>query len=153
MPNEYRAEAIVDAIGLERIRGKRFLIPRAEVARDALPTLLRKLGATEVAIAPAYRSIKPKGAQVERIRELIASRRIDLVTFTSSSTVTNFSALVGRASWGLKAAAIGPITAGTARRLGFKVVVKPAEYTIPALTDAIRRYCERARRGAPTGAS
>ncbi|HYL60222.1 MAG TPA: uroporphyrinogen-III C-methyltransferase, partial [Candidatus Acidoferrales bacterium] len=153
IPDEYRAEAIVDAIGLKRIRGKRFLIPRAEVARDALPKLLRRHGASEVVVAPAYRSVKPKGAQVERIRELIALRRIDLVTFTSSSTVTNFSALVGRASHGLKAAAIGPITAETARGLGFKVVVRPAEYTIPALTDAIRRYCERARRRAPAGAS
>jgi uroporphyrinogen III methyltransferase/synthase len=139
-------------MGLRRIRGKRFLIPRAEVARDALPRLLLRHGAAEVVIAPAYRSVKPKGAQVERIRELIALRRIDLVTFTSSSTVTNFSAIVGRASRSLKAAAIGPITAETARQRGFKVVVSPAEYTIPALTDAIREYCETARRAAPAGA-
>ena len=143
MPDEYRAEAIADAIGIKRIRGKRFLIPRAEVAREALPGILRAKGAREVQIAPAYRTIKPKGAQVERMRELIASRAIDLVTFTSSSTVKNFCELIGITARGLKAAAIGPITAETARRKGFEVVVTPAEYTISALTQAIREYFAR----------
>jgi uroporphyrinogen III methyltransferase/synthase len=143
MPDEYRAEAIADAIGSKRIRGKRFLIPRAEIAREALPGILRAKGAREVQIAPAYRTIKPKGAQVERMRELIASRAIDLVTFTSSSTVKNFCELVGIAAKGLKAAAIGPITAEAARRKGFEVVVTPNEYTISALTAAIRDYFAR----------
>ena len=153
MPDEYRAEAIVSAIGPKAIRGKRFLIPRAEVARDALPKLLREHGAKEVVVAPCYRTIKPKNAQVERIRELIALRKIDLVTFTSSSTVNNFCELVGRAASRLKAAAIGPITAETARQRGFDVVVSPREYTIPALTQAIRDYCETARQAASAGAS
>ncbi|MDO8431807.1 MAG: uroporphyrinogen-III C-methyltransferase [Candidatus Binatus sp.] len=143
IPGEYRAEAIIDAIGIKRIRGKRFLIPRAEVAREALPELLREAGAREVVIAPAYRTIKPKGVQVERMRELIASRGIDLVTFTSSSTVINFCKLIGAAAKGLKAAAIGPITAETARRKGFEVVVTPAEYTIAELISAIQEYFER----------
>src|SRR5208337_2851157 len=90
VPAEYRAEQIVPAIGIKRIRGKRFLIPRAEVAREALPEILRAKGAGEVVVAPAYRTVKPKGARIERMRELIASGAIDLVTFTSSSTVTNF---------------------------------------------------------------
>ena len=146
MPDEYRAEAISDAIGIKRIRGKRFLIPRAEVAREALPEILRAKGAREVQIAPAYRTIKPKGVQVERMRELIASHAIDLVTFTSSSTVKNFCGLIGAAARGLKAAAIGPITAEAARRRGFEVVVTPAEYTISALTAAIRGYCAKRAR-------
>jgi uroporphyrinogen III methyltransferase / synthase len=153
MPDdEFRAEAIVDAIGMKRIRGKRFLIPRAEVAREALPELLRKCRAREVLIAPAYRTIKPKGAQVERMRELIATRGIDLVTFTSSSTVNNFCKLTGGAIKGMKAAAIGPITAETARSKGFEVVVIPAEYTVGALTDAIAQYFKEAKRG-PGGGS
>jgi len=67
-----------------------------------------------------------------------------LVTFTSSSTVTNFCELVGASANGLKAAAIGPITAATARDRGFEVVVSPDEYTIPALTEAIRKFFTRA---------
>ena len=140
LPDEYRAEAIISAIGASQIRGKRFLIPRAEIAREILPETLREKGAKEVVVAPAYRTIKPKRADVERIRELIAAGAIDLVTFTSSSTVTNFCDLVGKSAKGLKAAAIGPITAETARQLGFDVIVSPHEYTVPALAEAIREY-------------
>src|ERR1700687_4142556 len=128
------------AIGASRIRGQRFLIPRAEIAREVLPETLREKGAKEVVVAPAYRAIKPKRADVQRIRELIATGAIDLVTFTSSSTVTNFRDLVGKSAKALKAAAIGPITAATAKQLGFNVVVSPREYTITALAEAIREY-------------
>ncbi len=140
VPDEYRAEAIISALGAGRIRGKRFLIPRAEIAREVLPESLREKGAKEVEVAPAYRTVKPKRAHVERMRELIASGAIDLVTFTSSSTVTNFCELVGASAKGLKAAAIGPITAATAKRRGFEVIVSPGEYTIPALTEAITDF-------------
>jgi uroporphyrinogen III methyltransferase/synthase len=108
-----------------------------------LPDTLRNESAKEVVVAPAYRTIKPKRAEVERIRELIAVGTIDLVTFTSSSTVTNFCELVGEAARRVKAAAIGPITAETAKQLGFDVVVSPREYTISALAEAIREYCAR----------
>jgi uroporphyrinogen III methyltransferase/synthase len=140
VPDEYRAEEIITAIGIKQIRGKRFLIPRAEVAREALPEILRAKGAREVVVAPSYRTVKPKGAQIERMRELLASGKIDLVTFTSSSTVTNFCELLGTLGKGLRAAAIGPITAATAEERGFEVVVSPDQYTIEALTEAIREY-------------
>ena len=99
-PANIAPKQIIPAIGIKRIRGKRFLIPRAEVAREALPEILRARGAKEVVVAPAYRTIKPKGAQVERMRELLASGKIDLVTFTSSSTVTNFCELIGASGKG-----------------------------------------------------
>src|SRR5208282_5778134 len=133
VPDEYRAEQIIPAIGIKRIRGKRFLIPRAEVAREALPEILRDKGAEEVVVAPAYRTVKPKGAQIERMRELIASGAIDLVTFTSSSTVINFCDLIGASGKGVKAAATGV-------ERGFEVVVRPGKYTIAALTEAIAQY-------------
>jgi len=65
------------------------------------------------------------------------------VTFTSSSTVSNFCELIGDISPGLKTAVIGPITADTARRAGFEVVASPAEYTVDALVEAISTYFER----------
>ena len=143
VPREYRAESIVPAIGAERIRGARILIPRAQVAREILPELLRDSGASTVVVAPAYRTVKPKAAAVQRIRALIKARQIDLVTFTSSSTVANFCDLVGNVA-GLKAAAIGPITAETARQHGFEVAVSPASYTVAALIDAIGGFFARA---------
>ncbi len=139
VPAEYRAESIVPAIGADRIRGARILIPRAQVAREILPEMLRDSGAAEVVVAPAYRTLKPKSAAAQRIRSLIDTHQIDLVTFTSSSTVTNFCDLVGNVA-GLKAAAIGPITADTARNRGFEVAVCPPDYTVAALTQAICRH-------------
>ncbi|HVN64921.1 MAG TPA: uroporphyrinogen-III C-methyltransferase, partial [Candidatus Binataceae bacterium] len=139
-PKEYRAEALISALGTRGIRDKRFLIPCAAVAREILPEALRKLGAREVVVAPAYRTIEPKNASVARIRALLTENAIDLVTFTSSSTVENFAAMVHAPIEGVKAGAIGPITAATARRLGFRVVVQPRDYTTMALGAAIRKY-------------
>jgi len=137
MPTKYRAEALIDAIGAERISGARFLIPRAEVAREILPELLLRQGAREVVVAPAYRTVIPAAADASALRERLAAGAIDLVTFTSSSTVTNFLTLLGDAAPLPKAAAIGPITAATARACGFEVVAIPAAYTVADLTEAI----------------
>jgi uroporphyrinogen III methyltransferase / synthase len=80
------------------------------------------------------------------MRAVIAAGAVDLVTFTSSSTVTNFAAMTGVPLAGLKAAAIGPITAETARGLGFEVVVAPTIYTVEALIDEIAEYYAGAER-------
>jgi uroporphyrinogen III methyltransferase / synthase len=140
IPHEYRAEAIIDALGERAIAGARILIPRAQIAREILPRHLREKGAREVVVAPAYRTVAPQNADVERIRQLIAAGAIDLVTFTSSSTVNHFRAMLGEEITGLKAATIGPITAETARATGFNVVVSPDKYTVDSLLDAILRY-------------
>jgi uroporphyrinogen III methyltransferase / synthase len=143
MPAEYRAEAVIDAIGAERIAGARILIPRAEIAREVLPEMLRDRGAREVVVAPAYRTVMPTPVDADGIRALLAANAIDLVTFTSSSTVANFAAMAGVPVAGLKAAALGPITAETARVHGFDVVVAPTEYTVEALIAAIVEYCAK----------
>jgi hydroxymethylbilane synthase len=141
MPREYRAEAIVEAIGAERIRGARILIPRAQVAREVLPEMLLAAGAREVVVAPVYKTVKSANAPIERVRAMAAAGTIDLVAFTSSSTVTNFCEMLGAAAArSLKAAAIGPITAETARAAGMEVVAQPNEYTVPGLISAIRNY-------------
>jgi uroporphyrinogen III methyltransferase / synthase len=141
IPSEYRAEALIGAIG-GRIAGARILIPRAAVAREILPTQLREKGAAEVIVAPVYRTVRPTHANATRIRELMASGSIDLLTFTSSSTVTNFRELVGEIPPRLEAAVIGPITADTAREAGFEVVVSPVDYTVDALVSAIVKHFE-----------
>jgi uroporphyrinogen III methyltransferase/synthase len=140
VPSEYRAEALFEALGEEAIRGARILIPRAQVARQILPQSLREKGASEVVVAPAYKTVTPRNADIERIRELVQRGKIDLVTFTSSSTVTNFQAMLGLQVAGAKAAVIGPITAETARSCGFDLVVSPAHYTVDSLLDAILQY-------------
>jgi uroporphyrinogen III methyltransferase/synthase len=143
IPKKYRAEAIIDAIGQSQITGGRFLIPRAQTAREILPIMLREKGAAEVVVAPAYQTVIPRKAGVERVRELISADAASLVTFTSSSTVTNFCRMVSQTVSGVKAAAIGPITAETARANGFEVVVSAPEYTVDSLIEAISDYFSR----------
>lgn len=140
IPSEYRAESIIDVLGIENIRGKRILIPRAAVAREVLPQMLVASGAAEVVVAPAYKTIRPAGQAIDRMRKALIERGYDLVAFTSSSTVSNFVEIVGKPKPGTKAAAIGPITAETANKIGFDVVVQPTAYTVPALIEAITRY-------------
>ncbi len=146
-PREYRAEALIEAIGAARIAGARILIPRAETAREVLPETLRKLGAREVVVAPAYRTIRPHPDESERIAAMLEDGAIDLAAFTSSSTVENFVALVGAgAARRTKAAVIGPITAATARAHGLEIAVEAAQYTIDGLTEAIAGWCAGAPR-------
>ena len=139
MPEEYRAEALIEALMDDSLEGKRMLIPRAKVAREILPEKLRKAGA-EVVVAPAYKSV-PSLEGKERLEELLISGNINCVTFTASSTVENFVRAFGEEAGRLllksRVACIGPITADTARGHGLRVDVEAAEYTIPGLVSAV----------------
>jgi len=88
---------------------------------------------------PVYQNVRP--ADYELVRRELAEGSIDMVTFTSSSTVTNFLEMLGEEREALlknvKVATIGPITAKTAEKAGLQVDVQPAAYTIPALVDSI----------------
>jgi uroporphyrinogen III methyltransferase/synthase len=80
---------------------------------------------------------------------MLREGQVHVVTFTSSSTVTNFLSLLGPDGPGLLSkvavAGIGPITAETARRLGVATHIMPDRYTIPALTEAIVRHFDMSR--------
>jgi uroporphyrinogen III methyltransferase/synthase len=145
VPEEFRAEAVAEAMIAAGVRGGRVLLPRAAVAREILPITLREAGAT-VDEVPAYETVMPRGDLTE-LRAWLADGRVDLVTFTSSSTVRNFVARLGadaeRLLAGVRAACIGPITADTARQAGLEVVVQPATYTIAAFTEAIVGHLAR----------
>ncbi|MEO8602198.1 MAG: uroporphyrinogen-III C-methyltransferase [bacterium] len=142
VPEEFRAEAVAAAMTAAAIAGARVLLPRAAVAREVLPVMLRAAGAV-VDEAASYRSVAPS-RDLRELRALVAERAVDLVTFTSSSTVTNFVALLGADAAALladsPAGCIGPITADTARAAGFRVVVQPRTYTVAAFTAAIERH-------------
>jgi uroporphyrinogen III methyltransferase/synthase len=149
VPGEYRAEALVEALGSRLDRGDAVLVVRATEARDVLPRDLEARG-IRVTIAPAYRTVFARDGRAE-IRALLESRRLDAITFTSSSTVRGFLGLLGPADAvrlldGVVVAAIGPITAETAAEHGLTVSVMPHEYTVPALADAIAGYFETSPR-------
>ena len=143
IPSEYRAECIFEGLKRESLNGKKILIPRARVARDVLPEELRKAGAL-VDIVEAYRTVRPEG-QVENIHDLLAKKAVAALTFTSSSTVSNFVEMMGtknakELTSGVAVASIGPITAEKARSLGIETTIMAREYTIPALVEALAEY-------------
>lgn len=139
IPDEYIAEAILDNIG--DVQGQRILLPRADIAREALAAELQKRGAIVDEIA-VYHTL-PAQPDPDGLREL--GRGVDVITFTSSSTVRNFVALAGEDAIlpGTVIACIGPITANTARELGLRVDVMATEYTMDGLVAALVEYLEK----------
>ena len=141
VPDEYRAEGILESIG--DVKGKKILIPRALEAREVLPDTLREKGA-EVDVVTAYRTYRPD-TRKDELLEAIMSGEANMVSFTSSSTVSNFAGMFTDSEFEevkkkLKVASIGPITTTTAKKFGFKIDVEPEEYTIDALTGKIVEY-------------
>jgi uroporphyrinogen III methyltransferase/synthase len=143
VPPEYQAESILAGLQKEDLKGKRVLIPRAKVARDILPEELRKAGAL-TDVVEVYRIIRPQKSS-EEVKDLLRKGAISAITFTSSSTVSNFVGMVGKneareLTAGITVASIGPITAEKARSLGIETTVVPREYTIPALVEALADF-------------
>ncbi|HEU4452288.1 MAG TPA: uroporphyrinogen-III C-methyltransferase [Longimicrobium sp.] len=139
VPDEYVAEAALEALAAAvDLPGTRILLPRADIARAALPDGLRARGA-EVVEVDAYRTVQD-GSGAEEVRRRLDAGEIDLVTFTASSTARSFAELVGTDVGAAKVASIGPITSGTVRELGMRVDVEAKEYTIPGLLDAVRAF-------------
>jgi uroporphyrinogen III methyltransferase / synthase len=140
VPEKFVAESLIESMG--NVKGKRFLLPRATVAREILPEQLRKMGAV-VDIAPAYQTVLPSQS-VSVLEKRLKDGTIDAITFTSSSTVTNFLALTGEKLLPeikkTRIACIGPITAKTARDAGLKVEIMPEQYTVSSLMDAIEKF-------------
>ncbi len=140
VPGEYRAEGVLEALAGENLKEMRFLMPRAMVAREILPEKLVELGA-HVDVVPAYQTVLPE-EDAAGVAELIKAGEVDCLTFTSSSTVSNFFSLVGKEELSpflnkTVIASIGPITAETAGKFGLKTSIMPSEYTIQGLVDSI----------------
>jgi len=149
VPEEYVAESVVESLR-DQVAGKRVLLARAKVARDVIPRELRGLGAV-VDVVEAYETVVPESSRT-RLRTNLkdAKRRPHVITFTSSSTVRNFVALLGKNMWrgrprprkasafdDVRFASIGPVTSSTLRELGLPVDIEAKEYTIPGLIAAI----------------
>ena len=144
------AADLLEAIGQGR---PRVLIARAEVARDVIPDALRAAGC-EVDVVSVYKTHAPPRPLLEALAALLEGQEIDVVTFTSSSTVEHFcDALEGRAASLLAqscVASIGPVTTETARRRGLRVDVTASEHTIPGLVAAVEGYFELTSTGTRT---
>lgn len=140
-PSKFVAEAVIEKLKKTGgIKGKKVLMPRSNIAREMLRDELTRMGA-EVVDVIAYRTVPDSSSKKELIR-VLKEEGVDIVTFTSSSTVRNFVELVGkrevqRIASDIKFASIGPITSRTIRDYGFKVSIEAKEYTISGLVNAI----------------
>jgi uroporphyrinogen III methyltransferase/synthase len=146
IPEKFVAESILEGFEKMFIKGKRILLARAKKARDILPKGLRKMGA-EVDVVAVYRTVRPRGGS-KKLKKLLAEGKIDVIAFTSSSTVNHFAELLKTEDLkkllkGVAIACIGPVTARTVKEWGLEVRVQPKQYTIPHLTRAIAEYYKR----------
>ncbi|MGE0789695.1 MAG: uroporphyrinogen-III C-methyltransferase [Sandaracinaceae bacterium] len=146
MPDEFVGEGAAEAViaADPDLRGARVLLPRAEVARMALPDRLREVGA-EVDVVSAYRTVSATAEDAARIRELVTTAQVDVLTFTSPSTVREVAAALGDAepallTGDLVVACIGPVTAQAAKERGWPVHVVADDYTAEGLVAALRAY-------------
>jgi uroporphyrinogen-III synthase/predicted O-methyltransferase YrrM len=140
MPAEYVAESLVEAFASQDLAGKRILLPRAAMARDVVPAELARRGA-QVDVVEAYRTVVPAEAPARAREIFFGAHKPDWITFTSSSTVTNFVQAAGvEALSGVRVASIGPVTSSTARRHGIAVAAEAQEYTAEGLVNAILAY-------------
>jgi uroporphyrinogen III methyltransferase/synthase len=142
MPREYVAEGLLEALEGRELSAKAFLIPRAKVARDVVPRVLREKGA-RVEVVEAYETVVPDLPAGELQRLLTPAP--DVITFTSSSTATHFATLAGKTPVaellaGVAIASIGPITSETIKKLGLAVTIEARESTIAGLVSAIEDY-------------
>jgi uroporphyrinogen III methyltransferase/synthase len=144
-PVEFRAEAIIEAMRAEnRVAGSRVLLPRADGAREIIAEELRKAGA-EVTEVTAYRALPVQTDPEHDIYRMLLEGQIDIVMFTSASTVRGFVGMLGEDQAidllrSTVVACIGPVTAEAAQRLGIHPAILPKTYTISALVHAVVDY-------------
>ncbi|OGG00002.1 MAG: uroporphyrinogen-III C-methyltransferase [Candidatus Glassbacteria bacterium GWA2_58_10] len=145
MPESYVAESVVEALQRSgELQGKRVLLPRAEIARKILPEALTALGAIVEEVA-LYSTRLEEPENLAEVRRALADGEIDVVSFTSSSTVENFVTLVGEKTLRESAkrtlfASIGPVTVKKAEEYGLKSAIVPKSFTIHDLALAIRDF-------------
>lgn len=146
MPDEFNAEGLVGLIesikeiaGLKDIKGFRFLLPRAEVAREVFPEAVRAMGG-RIDVPVAYRTVRPE-KRGKRLKRFLREGKITIATFTSASTFNNFREMMGAEAdellRGVRIAVIGPVTKKAVEKAGLKVDIMPAEATVEAMVAEI----------------
>jgi uroporphyrinogen III methyltransferase/synthase len=142
IPHNFRAEELIEALRQYPLDGKRVLLPRPTGARDYIPKKLKRLGAAVDEIE-AYQTAQPDCSRSHV--EALSASTIDMVTFTSPSTVSNLLAIskdkpIHEQILQAEIACIGPVTAQKATEMGLRVSVVPGEYTVEALAKAIVKF-------------
>ena len=140
-PDSVVAEALAEAlVDRGEVTGRKFLLLRADIARPVLRERLEQGGAAQVHDVAIYET-KQATALPPWVADAIAEKRVTWVTFTSSSTATNFAALLGpdykSKLANIKLASIGPITTATLKELGLEPTAQADTFNIAGLIDAL----------------
>ena len=165
VPEEFNAEGLISAIvqkcksAKERndktselpsfraseLKGLKFLLPRAEVAREVLPEMIKELGG-EIDVVTAYRAVKPE-THGKRLKRFLKEGKITIATFTSAATFNNFIEIAGEDAEDLlkdvAITVIGPVTAKAIEKAGLKVSIMPKEATIEAMVNEIIKWAKK----------
>ena len=173
VPEEFRGEGLIEAFlkehgaesrkpgtiplaedgtNAELLSGLRFLLPRAEKAREIFPDKIRELGG-EIDVPAAYRAMKPE-YYGKRLRRFLKEGRITIATFTSAATFNNLLEIMGDDAEGLlkgvTIAVIGPVTAKAVEKAGLSVSIMPATATIDAMVEEIIKWSEKRKIDEPS---
>jgi uroporphyrinogen III methyltransferase/synthase len=151
IPESFVAEALAEALGARgEIRGKRFLLLRADIARPILRERLEQQGAATVHDVAIYET-KTTASLPAELQQALAAREVNWVTFTSSSTARNFISLLGpdyrQKLTGVKLASIGPVTTKTLKEAGLAPTVQANSFNLNGLVRAIADLKEGATPG------
>jgi uroporphyrinogen III methyltransferase/synthase len=140
VPDEYISEGVVKAFQGIDLKGRRALLPRAQEARDVIPEGLSKLGAL-VDVVTVYRTARSESRK-EDLQVLLDAGKVDVITFTSPSTVINFRKIMGTAALpeNIRIACIGPVTAAAAKKHDFAVDIFQDTFTIPGMVKSLVDY-------------
>lgn len=148
IPDEFNAEGLIKVFSQQSavgsLKGIKFLLPRAEMAREVFPQKARELGA-EIDVPTAYRTVKPE-KHGKRLIRFLKEGRISIATFTSAATFNNFTEMLGQDVVEFlkhaSIAVIGPVTAKAVEKSGLKVSIMPETATISAMVEKIIAWSE-----------
>ncbi|HTR81078.1 MAG TPA: uroporphyrinogen-III synthase [Bacteroidota bacterium] len=142
LPSVYDAKHLAISLSRTDVKGKRFLLPKGNLAGNVVTFALQEHGATvdEVIV---YETVQPSDAEAEMIRGKLGNKEIDVVTFFSPSSISNFLAMIPEELLVDKIiAVIGQTTASAARNLSLPVHIVAEHATSAYLASSIVRYYE-----------
>ncbi|TNF52650.1 uroporphyrinogen-III C-methyltransferase [bacterium] len=149
VPDEFNAEGLIKAFmkfgDSKELAGMKFLLPRAEIAREIFPEKVRELGG-EIDVVPAYRAVKPD-IHGKRLKRFLKEGKITIATFTSAATFNNFVSILDEDVHALLTdvaiAVIGPVTEKAVKKKGLTVDILPGEATIEAMANEIVEWVKK----------
>jgi uroporphyrinogen III methyltransferase/synthase len=144
VPKAYTSQGFLAGMNKRDVAGRRVLLPRADIAGRELTEGLAKLGA-KVDQVTVYRTATATKS-IAQAKQMLLNDEIDVITFTSASTVTGLLDRLGQ-KWKVikkaKLACIGPVTAEALADKGLKADIVAREHTMPGLVAAVEHYFGR----------